>query len=217
MLSFKKAFPKLMPSVLPSLTVMRTNPPLCNLPVRHLAYRPKIKLIFDRNGEFDLYHYEKGENMIRLLSRINVGFLCGNSVLLALELASPFFGYWHGVSLCLGISASFLYGGMLHYYSTRIIKNIYLKNDGEHVRVTYFNAFFMQKEKTMKIVDMGYLEPSRIYNLYLAKHKAEEKMYINFTKNMHKHPEYRAMLEKVFSGTNLVFPQATARREFKKR
>mmetsp|Transcript_18687 Transcript_18687/g.16552 ORF Transcript_18687/g.16552 Transcript_18687/m.16552 type:complete len:133 (+) Transcript_18687:21-419(+) len=104
------------------------NPYLHNLPVRSIStYKPKIQMIFSKNGEFHLYHYERGENMIRLLSRINVAFLCGNSILLALELASPFFGYWHGVSLCLGIGASFMYGGMLHYYSTRIIKNIYLK------------------------------------------------------------------------------------------
>ena len=173
-------------------------------------------MIFDINGEFHLYHYEKGESMIRVLSRINVGFLCGNSILLALELASPFFGYWHGVSLCLGIGASFLYGGMLHFYSTKIIKNIYLKNDGETIRIKYFNAFFKSKEVTCKIVDLGYLEPSRIYHLYLAKHKAENKMYINFNRNMYKHPEYRILLEKVFRGTNLVFPQSRSRRNNKR-
>ena len=149
-------------------------------------------MIFDKNGEFHLYHYEKGENMIRLLSRVNVAFLCGNSILLALELASPFFGYWHGMSLLLGIGASFLYGGMLHYYSTRIVKNIYLKNDGETVRITYFNAFFKSKETTVRTMDLGYLEPSRVYNLYLAKHRAD-KLYINFNKNMFKHPEYRVL------------------------
>ena len=167
-------------------------------------------MIFDNDDEFHLYHYERGENLIKNLTRVNAAFLSGNSVLLALELTTPFFGWWHGMSLILGIGASCIYGAMLHYYSTRIIRNLYLKNDGETVRVEFFNAFFMPKQKTMKIVDLGYLEPSRIYNLNLAKHKAEHKMYINFKRNMYRHPEYEEILRNVFMGKTLMFPQSRA-------
>jgi len=42
---------------------------------RGFAYKPKIQLIFDKKDEFHLYYYEKGDGMVRMLSRINVAFL----------------------------------------------------------------------------------------------------------------------------------------------
>ena len=136
--------------------------------------------------------------------------------MLAFELSSPFFGWWHAISLCLGVGASAFYGGMLHYYSTRMIRNVYLKNDGETVRIQLFNAFFKPKEFTAKIVDIGYLEPSRIYNIFLAKHKLDQKLYINFKRNIYKHMEMEKVLECVFQGKTLIFPQSIANSKLKR-
>jgi len=137
-------------------------------------------------------------------------------MLLALEMSSPFFGWWHGFSLCLGIGTSFLYGGLLHYYSTRVIRNIYLKSDGETVRIEFYNAFFASKEETYKIQDLGYLEPSRVYNLHLAKHKSTTKMYVNIKRNMYKHPEYQEIIKQVFIGKVLTFPQSQIRAKIRR-
>ena len=70
---------------------------------RSFTYKPKIQMVFDNNDEFHIYHYERGENTIKMLSRINVVFLWGNTLLLAFELSSPFFGWWHAMSLLIGI------------------------------------------------------------------------------------------------------------------
>ena len=112
------------------------------------------------------------------------------------------------MSLCLGISVSLFYGAMLQYYSSRVIRDMYLKNDGKTVRIEFFNAYLQTSQVEAKIIDIGYLEPSRVYNLHYSKHKLNQKMYINFKKNIYKHPEYKHILQNIFQGNELLFPQA---------
>ena len=97
-----------------------------------------------------------------------------------------------------------------------MIKNIFLKNDGETVRIQLFNAFFVPKEFTGKIVDIGYMSPSRVYNIYFAKYKLDQKLYINFKRNIYKHPEMSKIVECVFQGKTLTFPQAITSSKLKK-
>ena len=53
------------------------------------------------------------------------------------------FGYWHGVSLASSLGFSFIGTWMLHYYSRRMVNDIYMLKDGKHIEVTYMNAFWV--------------------------------------------------------------------------
>ena len=66
-------------------------------------------------------------------------------MLLILELVSPFFGYWHGVSLLATVLLNLLGSRMLHYYSTRMVNNMWLLRDGKTVEIEFMNAFFLPK------------------------------------------------------------------------
>ena len=66
-------------------------------------------------------------------------------MLLILELVSPFFGYWHGVSLLATVLLNLLGSRMLHFYSTRMVNNMWLLRDGKTVEIEFMNAFFLQK------------------------------------------------------------------------
>lgn len=96
-----------------------------------------------QEGKFHIYHCEGGESRLKWLTRINVLFLCGNSVLLALELMNPFFGYWHGLSESLIIIFSLTGARMLHHYSTRMANNIWLHEDGKHIEVEFLSAWLV--------------------------------------------------------------------------
>ena len=48
-----------------------------------------MKINFDKEKRFHLYHSEGGEKKVKWLTRINILFLLGNSTLLALELMNP--------------------------------------------------------------------------------------------------------------------------------
>ena len=104
-----------------------------------------MKMKFDKEGRFHLYHSEAGVRMVSILTRVNMFFIASNSVLFVLELTSPFFGYWHGVSLLSTVLLSLLGSRMLHYYSTRMINNIWIFKDGRNVEIEFMNAFFLQK------------------------------------------------------------------------
>jgi len=92
-------------------------------------------------------------------------FIGGNSALLVLELVSPFFGYWHGVSLLATVLLNLLGSRMLHYYSTRMVNNMWLLRDGKTVEIEFMNAFFLPKSMSCTIRNFGYLAPSRVYNV----------------------------------------------------
>ena len=70
-------------------------------------------------------------------------FIAGNSLLLILEVTSPFFGYWHGMSLLATVLFNILGARMLNYYSSRMINNMWLTRDGKTVEVEFMNAFFL--------------------------------------------------------------------------
>ena len=53
-------------------------------------------------------------------------FISCGSFLLVMEIISPFFGWWHGISLLTSVMLSLTGTRMLHYYSTRMINSIWL-------------------------------------------------------------------------------------------
>ena len=102
------------------------------------------------------------------LVRLNVLFICGSAILLVLEITSPYFGWWHGFYLACSLGFSFIGSGMLHRYSSRMIENLTVRKGGTHIDVKFMNAFFTAKSETLRIQDIGYCEPSRLYNVHYA-------------------------------------------------
>jgi len=94
-------------------------------------------------------------------------FIAGNTFLLILEVTSPFFGYWHGMSLLTTVMLNLLGSRMLNHYSSRMVNNMWLLRDGKHVEVELMNAFFLPQTKQFAIRNFGYYEPSRVYNVNL--------------------------------------------------
>ena len=123
---------------------------------------------------------------MRWLTRLDMVFLCGNSMLLALEMMNPFFGYWHGVSESLIIGFSLIGARMLHYYSTRMINNMWLLPDGKRVEVEFMSAFMMPKTETLNILNFGYLEESRLLNVKVATYQTNRKVYVSLGRNVFK-------------------------------
>ena len=80
---------------------------------------------------------------MKWLTRLNILFFSGNSILLALEIMNPFFGYWHGISEAMIILFSLVSGRGLHHYSTRMINDLWVYADGKHVEVAFMNAYFI--------------------------------------------------------------------------
>lgn len=120
---------------------------------------------FDQEGKFHLYHSEHGADMVTNLTRTNMFFVISNSALLVLEVCSPFFGYWHGISLFSTVLLAMTGSRMLQYYSSRMVNNMWLLKDGKTIEVEFMNAFFLQKTKRYTIRNLGYLEPSRVLNV----------------------------------------------------
>lgn len=129
------------------------------------GYQSTMPIKFDKDGRFHIYHSETGEQFLNNLTRINMVFIGGNTMLLILELTSPFFGYWHGMSLLATVLLNLLGSRMLHYYSTRMINNLWLLRDGKTVEVEFMSAFFLAKRQRCTIRNFGYLAPSRVYNV----------------------------------------------------
>ena len=139
-----------------------------------------------------------------MMTRLNVLFIAGNGFLLITEIVSPFFGYWHGVSLLATVLFNLLGTRMLNYYSTRMCNNIYLLKDGKHVEIELMNAFMMNETRKVKISDLGYLQPSRLYNVDSFTNKQEDMFYINVHRNMYvMRPEYSEILMNVLKGKEI--------------
>ena len=117
------------------------------------------------------------------------------------------FGYWHAISESLTIGLNLIGSSMLHYYSTRMINNIWILEDGRSVEVEFMDAFFVNKTKTFRILNFGSLEPSRLLNVDVATHE-DSKVYINISRNLYSvtlNPEYQVVLEKVLRGQEFTF------------
>ena len=54
---------------------------------------------------------------------------------------------------------------MLHHYSTRMVNNIWLMEDGKHIEVEFMNAWFLQKTEKFRILNFGYIAESRVLNV----------------------------------------------------
>jgi len=165
-----------------------------------------------KDGRFHVYHSEGGEQVLKWLTRINVLFMIGNTALLTAEMISPrkyylfyllnfmtlvfillVFGYWHAVSESLTIGLNLIGSKMLHYYSTRMINNIWLLEDGKTVQIEFMDAFFVNKTENFRILNFGALEPSRLLNVDMAIHEMDRKVYVNKSRNLYSislNPEY---------------------------
>ena len=140
--------------------------------------------------------------MLKWLTRMNVLFMVGNTALLTAEMISPLFGYWHAISESLTIGLNLIGSSMLHYYSTRMVNNIWILEDGRSVEVEFMDAFFVNKTQTFRILNFGSLEPSRLLNVDVATHE-DRKVYVNIPRNLYSvslNPEYQVVLEKVLRG-----------------
>ena len=58
----------------------------------------EVKFSSKTKNKFHVFHSQDGESQIKWLTRMDIFFILGNGSLLALEMMSPFFGYWHAVS-----------------------------------------------------------------------------------------------------------------------
>ncbi len=108
--------------------------------------------------------------MVANLTRTNMFFVMSNSALLVLEVCSPFFGYWHGVSLLTTVLLALSGSRMLQYYSSRMVNNMWLMKDGKTVEIEFMNAFFLQKTRRFQIKNLGYYEASRLLNVNVFKY-----------------------------------------------
>jgi hypothetical protein len=122
---------------------------------------------FDKDGRFHLYHSEGGESFVSTLTRINMCFIGGNTFLLILEVTSPFFGYWHGMSLLTTVLLNLLGSRMLNHYSSRMVNNMWLLKDGKNVEIEFMNAFFLPETRKYAIRNLGYYQPARVYNVHM--------------------------------------------------
>ena len=100
-----------------------------------------------------------------MLTRLNMLFIGGSSFLLVMEIISPFFGWWHGISLLATIMLNLTGTRVLHFYSTRMVNSLWLGTNGSQVEIEFMNAFFSEKTETFDIRSFGYLQPSRVYNV----------------------------------------------------
>ena len=121
-----------------------------------------------KDGRYHLYHAEGLENRIKWLTRFNVFLLLSNSVLFALELMNPFFGFWHALSEGMICILALVSARFLHHYSTRMVNNLWLLSDGRNIEIDFMNAFFEPTSEKLRIMNFGYLQESRIYNISCA-------------------------------------------------
>ena len=120
--------------------------------------------------------------------------------MLALELLNPLFGFWHALSEGLIVAFSVAGAGMLQHYSSRMASDIYLCQDGKHVKINFMNAFFPTHTEKLRILNFCYLQESRILNVSVASYEQKRSIYINLGRNAFVEEEYKNILERVFTG-----------------
>jgi hypothetical protein len=152
---------------------------------------------FDKEGKMLLYYSDNGENFVSQLTRLNMVFIGGNSFLLILEVTSPFFGYFHGMSLLTTVLLNLLGSRMLNHYSTRMVNSMWLMRDGKHVEVEFMNAFFLPQTKKYAIRNFGYYEPSRLFNVNTFSFQQTEKLYINPSRNVYQDENHQEMIRNI--------------------
>lgn len=130
-------------------------------------------------------------------------FIGGHLGLLILEVVSPFFGYWHGISLLTIVLINLGGARMLNHYSTRMINNLWLLKDGKTVEVQYMNAFFLPKSEKLAIRNFGYWAPSRVYNVSLFTYQQTQTLYMNLGRNVYKDPEYTEVIKQLVQGREI--------------
>mmetsp|Transcript_18648 Transcript_18648/g.17739 ORF Transcript_18648/g.17739 Transcript_18648/m.17739 type:complete len:134 (-) Transcript_18648:135-536(-) len=132
-----------------------------------------------------MYHNDRGERFLNNLTRLNVLFLSCTSVLFVLEFMSPFFGFWHSFWLVSSMGFSLVGSYALHYYSTKMVNDIYLLPDGKHVQINFMSAFwFPRVDQQYKISNFGYFQSSRLLNVDFFSYQQKEKLYINLSRNI---------------------------------
>ena len=118
------------------------------------------------------------------------------------------FGYWHAISESLTIGLNLIGSRMLHYYSTRMVNNIWILEDGKSVEIEFMDAFFVNKTEKFRILNFGDNQPSRLFNVDMATHEMDRKLYINKSRNLYSttlDPEYQVIIEKIFRGQEFTF------------
>ena len=138
---------------------------------------------------------------------MNVFFIGGNSILLAAEVMSPLFGYWHGISEAMLIGMSLIGSYALNYYSTRMVNDLWLFDDGKTVEIEFMNAFFPPKRETYRIINFGYLQESRLYKVDTATYQQTSSVFVNQERNAFIDPEHNEVLRRILSGQELKLPQ----------
>ena len=94
---------------------------------------------------------------------------------------------------------------MLHFYSTRMVNNLWLLDDGSNVEVEFMNAFGLPKTEKMRIINFGYRQESRLLNVDAVKYKSDRHIYINQSRNVFVHQEMNEVLNRVLKGQELEF------------
>ena len=88
---------------------------------------------------------------------------------------------------------------MLHWYSIRMVNNMWLSRDGKKVDIEFMNAFKLSETRTYSIRDFGYMQPSRLFNVDTFTHKQEETLYINMNRNNYAAmPEYQKVIKTIY-------------------
>ena len=62
------------------------------------------------------------------------------------------------------------------------------------------NAFFLPKNEKLRILNFGYLQESRVLNVSVASYEQKRQVYINLDRNSFTEPEFRTIMEKIFTG-----------------
>ena len=157
------------------------------------------------DGRYHIYHSEGGEGYLKFLTRANVICVGWASLLLGFEIVNPFFGWWHGLSNSFMVIVGLIGSRMLHHYSTRMVNNLWILQDGKHIEVQFMNAFFLPKTEKFRIMNFGYLQESRLNNTMVSTYQQDRSLYINFNRNAFHHLEHTAIIKKVMTGQELSF------------
>ena len=166
-------------------------------------FKTPLKIQFDADGRFHLYHAEEGEQFLKRLTRVNMLFTLGNSMLLIAEVMNPFFGYYHSLSLTATVLLSLTGSRMLDYYSRRMINNLWLHKDGKTVEIDYMSAFFLPRSEKYMCRNFGNYQPSRLFNVNLVQYQALQSIYINPSRNTFKSEEHAEIIQAIMAGKEI--------------
>ena len=107
------------------------------------------------------------------------------------------------------IGFSLIGARMLHYYSTRMVNDLWLHQDGKHVDIAFMSAWGIPKTEKMRILNFGYMQESRLLNVDVATYQQLRSVYINVDRNAFHHPEHNEIIKRLMSGQELTLQNAT--------